>query len=256
MGIAIIALIGKVSPLSFFAVNMLTFMGLAVGIDYSLFVVSRFREERAPGPRRSRRDRAVAGTTAGRAVVFSGMTVVLALVGMLIVPTKIFISLAVGAIVVVLVAVVAALTLLPAILRLLGDRVNTGRIPFFEPHAQRGPPSWHLGAPSHGAMRHPPSARSSRGVAAARARSRRFRSTPAPPVCPRFRQPPAPSRASSSWTATSQPGDVTPARHRRRRPGGHAATGVRDALATEALAGDDRFGDPTVTLPGRTSWPW
>ena len=92
---------------------MLTFMGLAVGIDYCLFIVSRFREERARGPD-VEAHRTSAGMTAGRAVMFSGLTVVLALVGMLIVPTQIFISLAVGAIVVVLVTMVAALTLLPA----------------------------------------------------------------------------------------------------------------------------------------------
>ena len=107
VGIAMIAVIGTVSPLSFFAVNMLTFMGLAVGIDYSLFVVSRFREERAHGLEIEAAIERAAGT-AGRAVVFSGMTVVLALIGMLIVPTKIFISLAVGAIVVVLVTVAAS----------------------------------------------------------------------------------------------------------------------------------------------------
>jgi RND superfamily putative drug exporter len=135
VGIAMIALIGTVSPLSFFAVNMLTFMGLAVGIDYSLFVVSRFREERGRGLDVEAAIERSAGT-AGRAVMFSGLTVVLALIGMLIVPTQIFISLAVGAIVVVLVTMVAALTLLPAILRLLGDRVNKGRIPLLSRHAK------------------------------------------------------------------------------------------------------------------------
>jgi RND superfamily putative drug exporter len=134
VGIAMVALIGTVSPLSFFAVNMLTFMGLAVGIDYSLFVVSRFREERARGLDIAAAIERSAGT-AGRAVMFSGLTVVLALIGMLIVPTQIFISLAVGAIVVVLATMVAALTLLPAVLRLLGDRVNRGRIPFLSRHA-------------------------------------------------------------------------------------------------------------------------
>ena len=78
----------------------------------------------------------MAGSTASRAVLFSGMTVVLALVGMLIVPTKIFVSLAAGAILVVLVAVVSALTLLPAVLGLLGDRVESLRVPFFGRRAQ------------------------------------------------------------------------------------------------------------------------
>jgi RND superfamily putative drug exporter len=130
VALGLAALVGSVSPLSFFVVNMLTFMGLAVGIDYSLFIVSRYREERRAG--RAELDAiTVAGSTASRAVLFSGMTVVLALVGMLIVPTKIFVSLAAGAILVVLVAVVAALTLLPAILSLLGDRIEALRVPLF-----------------------------------------------------------------------------------------------------------------------------
>ncbi|MGZ4431895.1 MAG: MMPL family transporter [Gaiellales bacterium] len=128
VALALAALVGHIAPLSFFVVNMLTFMGLAVGIDYSLFIVSRYREERRGG-RQQLEAITAAGTTASRAVLFSGLTVVLALVGMLIVPTKIFVSLAVGAILVVLVAVVAALTLLPAILSLLGDRIESLRVP-------------------------------------------------------------------------------------------------------------------------------
>jgi len=154
VGIAMIALIGTVSPLSFFAVNMLTFMGLAVGIDYSLFVVSRFREERARGLDVEGAIERSAGT-AGRAVMFSGLTVVLALIGMLIVPTQIFISLAVGAIVVVLVTMVAALTLLPAVLRLLGDRVNKGRIPFISRHAKEDTRHGFWARAVHLAMRRP-----------------------------------------------------------------------------------------------------
>ncbi len=129
LAVALVAVVGHAMPLSYYAINMLTFMGLAVGIDYSLFIVSRYREERARG--REKIDAiAASGSTASRAVLFSGMTVVLALVGMLIVPTQVFVSLAVGAILVVLVAVVAALTLLPALLSVLGDRINAVRIPF------------------------------------------------------------------------------------------------------------------------------
>src|SRR5437899_8138998 len=135
VAVGLSALLGHVSQLSFFITNMITFMGLAVGIDYSLFIVSRYREERRGG-----RDKLgaieVAGSTANRAVLFSGMTVVLALVGMLIVPTKIFVSLGAGAILVVLVAVISALTLLPAVLSLLGDRVESLRVPFFGRRAQ------------------------------------------------------------------------------------------------------------------------
>ena len=94
-------------------------MGLAVGIDYSLFIVSRYREERNRGLDKIDAI-AATGATASRAVFFSGMTVVLALFGMLLVPSTIFRSLGAGAIIVVLVSVLISLTLLPAMLGLLG----------------------------------------------------------------------------------------------------------------------------------------
>ena len=129
VALGLTALVGQAFELSFFVVNMLVMMGLAVGIDYALFVVSHFREERANG--RDKIDAiGVSGATATRAVFFSGITVVLVLLGMLLVPTTIFRSLATGAILVVLVAVFAALTLLPAVLSLLGDRVNSLHVPF------------------------------------------------------------------------------------------------------------------------------
>jgi RND superfamily putative drug exporter len=127
VAMAITALIGQVYPLSFFVTNMITMMGLAVGIDYVLFIVSRYREEREQGSAGAAAI-AVAARTASRAVLFSGITVVVALVGLLIVPTTIFLSLAVGAILVVTTAVAAALTLLPAALMLLGDRLESGRV--------------------------------------------------------------------------------------------------------------------------------
>ncbi len=122
------AVLAQQFELSIFLVNMLTGMGLALGIDYSLFVVSRYREERAHG-----RDELGAieasGATASRAVLFSGTVFVVAMFGMLLVPNSIMRSLAVGAILVGIVSVVAALTLLPAVLGLLGDGVNRLRIP-------------------------------------------------------------------------------------------------------------------------------
>jgi RND superfamily putative drug exporter len=125
MGVA--SLIGLTFDLSFFVTNMISGIGLAVGIDYALFIVARYREERVRGFDKLE---AIgrAGATANRAVFFSGMTVVLALVGMLFVPNTIFRSLGVGAIVVVVFAVAASMSLLPAILSLLGDRVNKGRV--------------------------------------------------------------------------------------------------------------------------------
>ncbi len=129
VALGLVALISLEFTLSVFIVNMLTGMGLALGIDYSLFVVSRYREERGHGL--AKEDAiAATGATASRAVLFSGSTFVIALLGMFIVPTSIMRSLALGAILVGIVSVAAALTLLPALLSLIGDRVNSGRVPY------------------------------------------------------------------------------------------------------------------------------
>jgi putative drug exporter of the RND superfamily len=128
VALALAALVGQSVALSVFVVNMITGMGLALGIDYALFVLSRFREERAGG--RDKLDAiGTAGATASRAVLFSGLAFALAMIGMVLVPDTILRSLAVGAILVGVVSVVAALTLLPALLGLLGDRVNALRLP-------------------------------------------------------------------------------------------------------------------------------
>jgi len=129
ISIGITAVFGQAFQFSFFVTNVITMIGLAVGIDYSLFIVSRYREERARGLDKYEAIHA-AGATASRAVFFSGMTVVFALLGMLLVPSTIFRSLGAGAVIVVIVSVLVSLTLLPAILGLLGDRVNSLRVPF------------------------------------------------------------------------------------------------------------------------------
>src|SRR5690606_16976350 len=106
--------------------NMITMIGLAVGIDYALFVIERYREERRRG--RERMDAIMTtGGTASKAVAFSGGTVVLALIGMFILPITLFRALAAGAIIVVLLSVLATLTLVPALLGLLGDRIDWPR---------------------------------------------------------------------------------------------------------------------------------
>jgi RND superfamily putative drug exporter len=129
VAIGVTTAFGQLIPFSFFVTNVITMIGLAVGIDYSLFVVSRYREERQRGLDKAAAIRA-SGATASRAVFFSGFTVVVALVGMFIVPTTIFRSLAGGAIIVVIVSVLVSLTLLPAVLGVMGDKVNSIRIPF------------------------------------------------------------------------------------------------------------------------------
>ncbi len=129
VALGLAAVIGQAFELVFFVTMMITMIGLAVGIDYSLLIVSRFREEMNKGlDKLEAVERA--GDAAGRTVLFSGVTVVIALCGMLIVPASFFQSLAVGAILVVIVALAATLTLLPAVLALLGTGVNRLRIPF------------------------------------------------------------------------------------------------------------------------------
>ena len=118
-----VAVIGQQFQLVFFVTLMVVMIGLAVGIDYALLILSRFKEELARGlPTREAVVRSAA--TAGRTVVFSGATVVLALVGLLITPASFYQSLALGAIVVVIFALCATLTLLPATLSLLGPKVD------------------------------------------------------------------------------------------------------------------------------------
>jgi putative drug exporter of the RND superfamily len=155
VALALVALLAQAYDLSVFTQNMLIGMGLALGIDYSLFTLSRYREERLGG--REKLDAiATAGATAGRAVLFSGIAFVLAMLGLLLVPSTIFRSLAAGAILVGVVSVIAALTLLPAVLALLGDRVNALRIPYFGRAAERaGRESRFWGAIVHRVMRRP-----------------------------------------------------------------------------------------------------
>jgi uncharacterized membrane protein YdfJ with MMPL/SSD domain len=128
VALGLVAVLAHAFTLSVFVINMLTGMGLALAIDYALFVVSRFREERGRGREKSDAI-AASAATANRAVVFSGTTFVIAMFGMLIVPNSIMRSLAVGAIVVGIVSVVASATLLPALLSVLGDGVDRLRIP-------------------------------------------------------------------------------------------------------------------------------
>jgi len=129
VALALTAVVGQAFELSVFVVNMISGMGLALGIDYSLFIVSRYREERRLG--QPKLDAVgTLGSTASRAVLFSGSAFVLAMLGMVLVPDTILRSLATGAILVGIVTVAAALTLLPALLAVLGDRVNALRLPW------------------------------------------------------------------------------------------------------------------------------
>jgi uncharacterized membrane protein YdfJ with MMPL/SSD domain len=129
IALGISALFSQVFDLSVYLFQMTTVMGLAIATDYGLFIVSRYREERSSG-REKLEAIAASGATASRAVLFSGLAFVLAMCGLLLVPDSVLRSLGVGALTVGLVSVFAALTLVPALLGLLGDRVNALRVPF------------------------------------------------------------------------------------------------------------------------------
>lgn len=118
-----VVLAGQLVPVYFLVTNMVVMMCMAVGNDVALFMLARWREERARG-RRGTAAALRSARSAGRAVVWSGATVALALLGLLLVPTNVFRGLALGAIVAVATAVLAALTLLPALLMLLGRHVE------------------------------------------------------------------------------------------------------------------------------------
>jgi uncharacterized membrane protein YdfJ with MMPL/SSD domain len=126
--LGLVNLASKILPIDGNLSAVILLIGLAVGVDYSLFYLKREREERAAG-RSEEAALEAAAATSGRAVLISGATVMLAMAGMLISGDKTFISFAMGTILVVAVAVFASLTVLPAMLSWLGDRVEKGRVP-------------------------------------------------------------------------------------------------------------------------------
>ncbi len=125
---ALVYAVASHTEVSVYATTMVTMIGIGVAVDYSMFILARFREELAAG---ATTDAAVARamSTSGTAVVFSGMTVVVSLASIWIVPVRAVQSMALAAIMVVAVAVLAAMTLLPAVLSLLGPRINALRVP-------------------------------------------------------------------------------------------------------------------------------
>lgn len=150
-GVAGMYLLTHVTNVSVYAQNVVTLIGLGVAIDYSLFVTSRFREEL----RRTRDTRtalAIAMATSGRAVTFSGITVAIGLSGMLFYEGTFLPSMGYSGAVVVASAVFYGLTFLPALLALLGTRLEAGKLPFLQPDAS-GRGFWHSIAT--GVMRRP-----------------------------------------------------------------------------------------------------
>ena len=130
-----------ITPASPYATQLVVLIGLAVSVDYSLFMITRFRTERRRGLDRLAAIQ-VSSSTAGRAVFFSGLAVMISIAGLFMIDVSIFRSMAIGTIGVILVAVAGSLTFLPATLAILGDRVNAGRVPFIRRDGAEGSGIW------------------------------------------------------------------------------------------------------------------
>ena len=127
--IGLVALPSHIVPMDESVSAVLLLVGLAVGVDYSLFYLKREREERAAG-RSHRAALEAAAATSGRSVLISGVTVMIAMAGMLLSGDKTYFSFGIATMMVVGVAMLGSLTVLPALLSKLGDRIEKGRIPF------------------------------------------------------------------------------------------------------------------------------
>ncbi|MFF7852871.1 MMPL family transporter [Streptomyces sp. NPDC007904] len=125
----LMGLVSHLQPMSDTANSVMLLVGLAVGVDYCLFYLRREREERAAG-RDARTALRIAAATSGRAIVVSGVTVCVAMAGMLFTGLAEFEAMGLASLMVVAVAMVGSVTVLPALLSLLGERVEKGRLPF------------------------------------------------------------------------------------------------------------------------------
>src|ERR1700704_445233 len=151
VGVGLLAIAGGVggtlflahfTDVSQYAMNVVTLIGLSVAIDYSLFIVNRFRDELAAGA--SREDAiATSMSTAGRAITFSGLTVAIGLSAMLFYQGTFLASMGAGGAIVVAMAVLYGLTFLPALLSLLGKRVDRLGLPFLGASKPAGTGAWH-----------------------------------------------------------------------------------------------------------------
>jgi RND superfamily putative drug exporter len=151
-GIAIVTALSHVTDIAQYTINVCSLIGTGVAIDYSLFIVSRHREELATG--KSVRDALVAAMgTAGRVVGFSGVAVATGLAGLLFFHGSYLFAMGIGGVVVVALAVVFALTFLPALLAVLGRRIDAGRLPMRRAAPPMGEGLWHRTAMR--VMRHP-----------------------------------------------------------------------------------------------------
>ncbi|MBX6391028.1 MAG: MMPL family transporter [Frankia sp.] len=135
--LGVVAFTSRLEPTNEIATSVMLLIGLAVGVDYALFYIRREREERAAGAGKERA-LAIAADTSGHAVLVSGLTVAVSLAGLMLTGMSAFTGIAVGTIVVVLVALLGSITVLPALLSLLGDRIELGRMPWRRSATGRG----------------------------------------------------------------------------------------------------------------------
>ncbi|MEV8549098.1 MMPL family transporter [Streptomyces glaucescens] len=133
----LMGLVSHLVPMSDVANSVMLLVGMAVGVDYCLFYLRREREERAAG-RDARTALRIAAATSGRAIVVSGVTVCVAMAGMLFTGLAEFEAMGLASLIVVAVAMVGSVTVLPALLSLLGERVDKGRIPFLSRRGHGG----------------------------------------------------------------------------------------------------------------------
>jgi anti-anti-sigma factor len=152
--LGLLAPLSQVAPFDEAISSVVLLVGLAVGVDYSMFYVRRERDERAAG-RGKEAALDLAAATSGRAVLISGFTVMVAMAGMYVTGNATFQSFATGTILVVAVAMVGSLTVLPALLSKLGDNVNKGRVPFISRVHKQGAESGFWATVVGGVLRHP-----------------------------------------------------------------------------------------------------
>jgi RND superfamily putative drug exporter len=150
----LMAAASQIVPLHDVAMPAIILIGLAVGVDYSLFYIRREREERAKG-RGKLEAIDIAAATSGRAVLVSGLTVMAAMAGMLLTGNTIFVSMGIATMLVIAVAVIGSLTVLPAVLAAMGDKVEKGRLPFIGRRQSQARESRMWGWLTDRVMRHP-----------------------------------------------------------------------------------------------------
>lgn len=142
VSMGIIYFVASKVELSLFVTNAVTMLGLGLGIDYSLFMVSRFKDELKKHEDKQRAIK-TALATSGHTVFFSGITVILAMSVLYIVPLPAIRSISIGAVIVVFVSVLSSLSLLPAILSVLGNNINKGKVPFINSEKSKKKTKWY-----------------------------------------------------------------------------------------------------------------